>query len=176
MATSKTAVKSAKKQVTKKADTKKVVDTKEKFSIKRIGNNVVARFGSKGYSKKFSNEKEIENILNKAKLYDKKPTESRKNEIIKLLTPVATKKSEKAVVAKSVKRKIAKEVKKQEESKEKVDQKSLLEQLEDELTTNPESVDALQTLLDKFKKPIESTAAVATPTSKPRSGEFYGRR
>lgn len=78
---------SAKKAATI-TETKEV--TKDQFAAKKIGANMVAKLGDEKYSRKVTME-EGEKIFKEIKIYNKKPSEERKQKIIKLLTPEATK-------------------------------------------------------------------------------------
>lgn len=72
------------------AETKTSPSKSEEFSAKKIGANLIVTIGTERYARKVSKE-EGETILGKITIYNKKPTDSKKKEIIKLLAPVGTK-------------------------------------------------------------------------------------
>lgn len=147
----------------------------EKIKAKKIGANIVVTIGTEKYTKKGTAE-EWEEIKKKVELYEKKPSEAGRKAILKLAAPETIKakevKEKNEAKAKGIKQQIKKENKKEKPKVVEAEKKSLIAQLEEELSDHPESVDALQKILDKFKK-VEEKAPIAQYTKNPRRGEAY---
>jgi transcriptional regulator NrdR family protein len=146
------------------------------FTAKKIGANLIVSVV--GTTEKFTRKvtaEEGEKIMRKMALYNKKPTESGKKALIKLLTPELTKKKEDkekvAVKTKAIKKQI-KKITKREAKKEAVaveGRKDLMTELTELLTTDETAVGRLQALLNKFKKVEEAVpTATAAPTRRYR--------
>lgn len=77
--------------------TKKTVLQKKssanQFQARKIGVNLIITQGKDRYARKVSKE-DAEVIMKKVELYNRKPTESNKKTIIRLMTPATTKKAE----------------------------------------------------------------------------------
>lgn len=160
-----------------KAKVEPKTEVLEQFKAKKIGANMIATMGTEKYSRKVSKE-EGDAIIKKITLYNKKPNETAKKAIIKMLTPESVKikeeKEKNQAKVKGLKQQIKKESKKGVgvDKKVKKENKDLLGQLEDMLTDNPDAVDKLQALLNKFKK-HEEKAPKERYTTNPRRGEVY---
>lgn len=161
--------------------TKKVVketpqfNAEDKFAAKKIGANMIATVGTERYARKVTME-ESEVIMKKITLYNKRPTETSKKALIKLLTPETVKaKEEKEKVeakVKGLKQQVKKEIKKEKGNKDNIEQKDLLGQLEDLFAADSEAVDKIQALLNKYKK-AEEKAPEGQITKNPQRKEVY---
>lgn len=98
---------------------KTITETKtevlEKAAAKKIGANMIVMFGSEKHSRKVSME-EGDKILREVALYNKRPTEARKQTIIKLTTPEATKIKEAKEKTEAKIKGLKQQVKKEEKS------------------------------------------------------------
>jgi len=141
------------------------------FSLKKIGANVIATLdGKKAGSRKISQE-DYEIIVRKVTLYNKKPSETAKNTILKLLSPETTKKVKQKEDTET-KIKGYKKLQKKESKKGRVIEtvrKDVMEELEEMLETNKDNIGKVEAILAKFKKveiPVKETSSI------PRRGEY----
>lgn len=154
----------------------KSVVSNGKFVAKKLGANLIATIegSTERYAKKVSIE-EGKLIMDKMAIYNKRPSNAKKQEIIALLTPEAIKvKKEKETLvakAKGVKQQVKKEIKKSKSKSDIKEHKSLLEQLEAEIQADEAAIPRIQAILDKFKK-VEKKAPEPVHTLTPRDGEY----
>lgn len=142
------------------------------FAAKKIGSNIIISTGKERFSKKVTKE-EGEAILKKIELYNKRPSDDKKKQIIKLVAPEAAKKSSEVEKIKSKAKGLKSQVKKAAKKNKTVnkDAKTFLVELEELLQSDETAVDTLQKILDKYKRVEEAKpAAVAAPVI--RRGEY----
>lgn len=142
--------------LTKTATTKKaataVKSNKNQFQAKKIGANIIVTFNSEKYSRKVSKD-ESDILMRKMSFYNKKPSETGKRIIVKLLTPEATKKVvEKEKVEAEIKgyKKLQKKADKKTKVSETV-KKDIMQELEEVLQVDKESIVKVEAILAKFK-------------------------
>lgn len=149
------------------------------FSAKKIGANIIV-IGQKqdGTSDRLSRKvtkEEAEVISKKIALFNKKPSEATGKAIVKLTTPEAAKKQEEKetneVKVKSLAKKVKQAAKQDKSSKEIVERKNVLEELEELLTNDETAVERIEVLLKKFKKVEDKVVPAAVPSSYRRPGE-----
>lgn len=133
----------------------------ESIKCKQIGQNMIVFFGNEKHSKKCTPD-EITSIKNKAKLYEKKPTEALKKQIINLLNKKVVEKEVKKSKENGIKKLIKKGTKKV--SKKKVPStKGLVDKVETEFKEGnftQDEIIRLEALLKKKKETIEKKAEV----------------
>jgi hypothetical protein len=154
---------------TKKAVQKKETkdSTQNKFKAKKIGANIIVTYNSEKYSRKVSKE-ESEILMRKMAFYNKKPSETGKKSIIKLLTPETTKRAKQKEETEA-KIKGYKKLQKKENKKSKITEsvkRDIMEELEEALASNKDNIPKVQSILDKFKE-VEIPKKEESP---------YGRR
>lgn len=137
----------------KKTDTKPAESKILACIGKRIGLNVIVKFGDEPQISKKLTKEAGEIAITEVMAYNKRPTDARKVKITKMLAPEAAKTKEavdktKAKV-KGIKSQIKKEAKKT--PKVKGEEKNLIEQFEDLLKEDATNVDKLQAILNKYK-------------------------
>lgn len=171
--------------MTKKLEVSKfklqVNDPAKQFSYKKLGAILILQIGegadTKTFSKKVTAE-EFDIVSRKVLLYNKKPTQTNYDTIVKLMTPEAQKKKleqEKTQAAvKGIKKQVKKATKAANKTKTKEEKKDFLAQLEEFLQENPEGVAKLQIVLDKFKPIAAPVIPIAAPkeVAMPRRGEY----
>ena|SRR5580765_7369743 len=162
----------AKSEKTPKQGASKQAD---KISAKKIGVNMIATIDGKKYSAKLSAEN-VEAVKKRIELYNKRPSETGKKAIIKLLTPETVKKeatkeklkTKEKGYKKLVKRSI-KQIKAKSADKE---TRILIRDVEEALVAEDISVAELEELLRRAKG-IEEKAPREQYTKDPRRGEVY---
>jgi len=157
-----------------------VVSSFKSFSAKKIGTNIIV-MGEKedGTSEKLSRKvtkEEGDVIIKKITLFNKKPSDKVGKDIIKLVTPDAVKNKEEKEATETKVKALTKQVKKASKTDKSVEgvkeRKSILEELEELLSTDTTAVDKLQALLNKYKKVEEKVAPKATASTSIRTGEY----
>lgn len=115
--------------LTKKAPIKKS-STKDQFVAKKIGANLIATFNNEKYSKRVTKE-EADVVMKKMEMYNKKPSDRMKSQIITLLTPATTAAKKQAEVVEMKKKGYQKLIKKEKDSgtKEKAKVKASLKKI-----------------------------------------------
>lgn len=145
--------------------------SKKQFAAKKIGGNLIVTIDKERFSKKVSAE-EAEIILKKVALYNKRPSDTAKKAIVKMLTPEATKLTEQKETIKAKAKGIKQQLKKQVKGSKVATspERNLLTELEEMLTADATAVDKFQELLNRFKK-VEAARPEAVASSAPRRGE-----
>lgn len=149
--------------------------TKDQFVAKKIGANLIATFNKEKYARKVSKE-EASIVMKKMEMYNKKPSDRMKAQIVKLLTPatIKAKQDEEAIEAKAkgIKHQIKKEVKRSKSKDSEKERINLIEQVETAIRKNEVDVEQLQAMVDRYKK-VEEKAPLSEQTTTPWRGETY---
>lgn len=146
------------------------------FAAKKIGVNFIATLKEDGKSTKYSKKvtpEETEVLKKKIELYNRKPSDTLKETIIKLLAPEAVKKEKVKEDLTAKVKGIKQQAKKATKAVTKVskEEKDVLKTLEADLTAGSVTVQEAQAIVNKFKK-VEEVKASAVISSYRRSGEY----
>lgn len=143
----------------------------KEIKAKQIGLSMLLVIDGKKYSKKCTKE-EISSIKNKVLLYEKKPSETLKKQILKLIDKTIiekeTIKAKEKGLKKAIKKSKSKVIKKKEESK------SLVDQVEQEFKEGNLTESEIKQLEDLLRKQKVSLQIEEKPQTAPirRSGEY----
>lgn len=129
------------------------------IKCKQIGQNMIVIIDNEQYSKKIIDTKDRDSLKNKVLLYNKKPSDSLKNQILKIISPTVVAKETKAIKKKGLEKAIKKESKKSSKSKNKGKNDNLVTKVEIEFKEgnfSEEEINRLESLLRKKKESIKS--------------------
>lgn len=143
------------------------------IKCKQIGQNLTIVIGKKTYSKRFDDKDKREAMKNKIALENKKPSESRRNQILKAFDKSIEEKETKVAKKKGLKKAIEK-VRKAISKPKKIDTTTLVETVEKEYQEGNFTEDEITRLENLLKKKKEEIRIEEKPvqTSSPRRGEF----
>jgi tRNA C32,U32 (ribose-2'-O)-methylase TrmJ len=142
------------------------------IKCKQVGQNLTIVVAGKTYSKRFDDKEKREAMKNKILLENKKPSESRRNQILKAFDKTIEEKEVKVAKKKGLKKAIEK-IKKAVTKTKKVDTTTLIETVEEEYekgSFTEQEIDYLQEVLRKKKEKLLSEQK-AVQTATPRRGE-----
>lgn len=143
------------------------------IKCKQIGQNLIIVIGKKAYSKRFDDKDKREAMKNKIALENKKPSQSRREQILRAFDKSIEEKETKVAKKKGLKKAIEK-VRKTISKPKKVDTSTLVETVEKEYQEGNFTEDEITRLENLLKKKKEEIRKEEKPveTSSPRRGEF----
>lgn len=148
----------------------------EQIKAKQVGLNMIVVINEQKYSKKCTKE-EIDSIKNKILLYNKKPTKTLENQLIKMFDKTIEKKEIEKAKAKGIKKTIKKTTAKvKKNSNKKGDNQGLIEEVKTEFKSGnftKEQIEELENLLRKKKEALvkgEEPKAIVQQQDNPTNG------
>lgn len=151
----------------------------EQIKSRKVGNKLFATIEGKVYQKVCTDE-EVESIKNKILLYNKKPTKTLLNTIIKMIDKTIEKKEVATAKEKGVKKAIKKVTKSKAKAKstKKAEPKDLITEVETEFKAgnfNKEEIERLEDLLRKKKEAIKEEPKAVVKQQDSNDGGYRER-
>ncbi len=140
----------------------KIYKENMEIKCKQVGQNMIVVIDNEQYCKKMTETKDRDSLKNKVLLYNKKQSETLKNQILKIISPKVIEKEIKETKKKGIEKGIKKETKKITKLKGKVKEKkndNLVTKVETEFKKgnfSQEEIERLEELLKKKKEAIKT--------------------